>query len=62
MYEELYNNAHNTQNNEAIPTQYILSKKLYSNKDPKLSVRVRVVSITENFCQGFPYELAKKTY
>ena len=50
MYEELYNNACNAQNNKAILTWYILSKKLHSNEDPKLFLRVRVVSVTENFC------------
>ena len=60
MYEELYNNTHNAQNNEAILTQHILNKKLHSDEDPKLSLRVQVVSVTENFCQRFPHELAKK--
>ena len=60
MYEELYNNTHNAQNNEAILTQHILNKKLHSDEDPKLSLRVQVVSVTENFCQRFPHELVKK--
>src|SRR5205807_7781427 len=51
---------HNAQNNKAILTWHILSKKLHSDEDPKLSLRVQVVSVTENFCQRFPHELAKK--
>ena len=59
-YKELYNNAYNAQNNEAILTWHILGKKLHSNEDPKLFLRVWVVSVVKNFCQGFPHELAKK--
>src|SRR5438270_9716251 len=58
-YEELYNNTRNAQNNEAILAWHMLGKKLHSDEDPRLSLRVRVVSVTENFCERFPYELAK---
>ena len=39
-YEELYNNARNAQNNEAIPAWHMLGKKLRSDEDPRLSLRV----------------------
>ena len=38
----------------------MLGKKLRSNEDPRLSLRVRVVSVTENFYERFPHELVKK--
>jgi len=37
----------------------MLGKKLHRDEDPKLSLKVRVLSITEKFCERFPHVLAR---